>query len=113
MTPPVLNVLKGQLSLYHDTKLDSYVYIKTLNIIRSTAWQSWIFIEAPISRTRQGVYAEVHQQPGLIYLIRKKTINSGRDAAAGEMPNFSVWWIVAVLSRSQHTCLFSESREAL
>jgi hypothetical protein len=34
------------------------------------------------------VYVEVHQQAGLIYLIRKKTINSGRDAAAGETPNF-------------------------
>jgi len=40
-----------------------------ITMIMSTLWQSCIFIEALISRTRQGVYEEVLQQPELIYFI--------------------------------------------
>ena len=39
--------------------------------------------------------------------------NSGRVAAAGEKPQLLVCWVLAVLRRSQHMCLFSESREVL
>jgi len=39
------------------------------------------------------------------------TSNSGREAAAGEMPHFLIWWVLAILWRSEHMCLFSESRK--
>jgi len=39
--------------------------------------------------------------------------NFGRAAAAGETPHFLVGLVLTILWRSQHVCLFSESREAL
>jgi hypothetical protein len=39
--------------------------------------------------------------------------NSGRVAAAEETPHFVDWWVLAILWRSQHMCLFSKSREVL
>jgi hypothetical protein len=42
-----------------------------------------------------------------------KYSNSWRVAAAGEMPNCLVWWVLAILCRSQQVCLFSETREVL
>jgi len=39
--------------------------------------------------------------------------NFGRAAAAGETPHFLVGWVLEILWRSQHMCLFSESREVV
>jgi len=38
--------------------------------------------------------------------------NSGRDAAAGKTPHL-LWWVLQMFWRSQHMCLFSDSREVL
>jgi len=37
----------------------------------------------------------------------------GRVTAVREMPHFLVWWVLAILWRSQRVSLFSESREML
>ena len=37
--------------------------------------------------------------------------NYERVVSAGETPNFLVSWVVAIICRSQHICLFSESRD--
>jgi hypothetical protein len=37
----------------------------------------------------------------------------GELPAAGETRHFLVWWVLAILCRSQHMCLFSESRKVL
>jgi hypothetical protein len=52
---------------------------------------------------------------GAVEPLEKKIIycNSGRGAAVGETSQFLVRWVLAILCRSQHMCLFSESREVL
>jgi hypothetical protein len=46
-------------------------------------------------------------------LVYDRYINSARVAAAGETPHFLVWWVLASLCRSQHICLFNESKEMM
>ena len=38
--------------------------------------------------------------------------NFGRAVEVGEIPHILVWWVLAILWRSQHMCFLSDSREA-